>query len=70
MTRKPVSSSNLRSVGYDIETQVLEIEFHSGSIYQYFTVPESVYINLLKAASLGRFFHYNIKYIYRYRRVV
>ena len=37
MYRIPVSSSNLASVGY--EGGILEIEFKSGSVYQYSGVP-------------------------------
>ena len=40
MNRKPVRSSNISSIGYDSESKTLEIEFHSGGVYQYFNVPE------------------------------
>jgi hypothetical protein len=42
MLRTPVSSSALRSVGYDPQTQTLEIEFNSAEVYQYFNVPLGV----------------------------
>lgn len=69
MERTPVSSSDLRSVGYDPRSQTLEIEFNSGGIYQYFDVPESVYRGLMGASSHGQYFHRNIKDSYRYSRV-
>ncbi len=69
MQRQPVSSSDLRSIGYDAETQVLEIEFHSGGIYQYSRVPESTWQRLLGAPSKGRYFHASIKDRYPYRRI-
>jgi len=53
MQRTPVSSSNLRSVGYDPATQTLEIEFMNGHIYQYSGVLKSVYDALLAAESHG-----------------
>jgi len=65
----PVSSSNLRSVGYDPKTRVLEIEFHSGGIYQYSGVPESEYNALMNATSKGSYFAHNIKNNYSTRRV-
>ena len=37
----PVSSSNLESVGYDVETKTLRIKFHNG-LYEYYNVPESI----------------------------
>lgn len=69
MNRAPVSSSNLRSVGYDEATQTLEIEFHSGGVYQYDSVPRSVYKALMNAPSHGKYFHAHIKGVYPYKRI-
>ncbi len=69
MQREPVTSSNLRSVGYDPQTSTLEIEFHHGGVYHYFAVPESRYAELLAAASKGSYFNDHIKDQYRYRKV-
>lgn len=69
MLRQPVSSSNLLSVGYDSSSSILEIAFHSGGVYQYYNVPQSIYIALLNAPSKGKYFHHYIKKIYRYRKV-
>lgn len=62
MNREYVDSSNIRSIGYDRGT--LEIEFHSGGIYQYSNVPETVYASLITADSHGRYFNAHIKNIY------
>jgi hypothetical protein len=70
MERKRVSSSNLKSVGYDISKKILEIEFLSGGVYQYFAVPSGIYTNLMNAASKGRFFHRNIKNVFAYQRII
>ena len=40
MIRDPVSSSNIASIGYDSDSETLEIEFTNGSIYQYFNLPD------------------------------
>lgn len=69
MERTAVSSTNILSIGYDGESQTLEIEFNNGSIYQYFDVPLIIYEDLMHAASKGQFFAMNIKGIYRYSRV-
>ena len=69
MNRKSVSSSNIRSIGYDSSSQTLEIEFHNGGVYQYFNVPESVYKALMSASSHGSFFHHNIKNQYQWTKV-
>ena len=69
MKRRPVTSSNLESVGYDDAAQTLEVEFKVGSIYQYFGVPSAVYSALLGAESGGSYFSRNIKNNYRYVRL-
>lgn len=69
MNRTPVTSSNVVSVGYDPSTMTLEIEFKGESVYQYFDVPESVYLELMRASSIGQFMHANIKDNYRFVRV-
>jgi hypothetical protein len=69
MQRTPVSSNNLRSVGYDLETQTLEISFKSGGIYQYYYVPENIYQSLMTAVSKGKYFAAYIKNKYRHRRI-
>ena len=69
MQRTPVSSSNIRSIGYDAPTSILEVEFDSGDVYQYFNVPEHVYRNFLVASSHGQFLNDYIRYSYRYQRV-
>lgn len=69
MIRQPVQSSNLRTVGYDKETKVLEIEFIKGAVYRYFDVPEPVYLGLMDAASKGTYFHEHIRGRYGYKRV-
>lgn len=61
MNRQYVDSSDLRSVGYDRSTSILEIEFNSGGLYQYSGVPESEYTNLMRAPSKGKYFHAYIK---------
>lgn len=61
MNRIPVSSSNLRSVGYDPITQTLEVEFLNGGLYRYSGVPASVYSGLMSAASHGSYFDTHVK---------
>lgn len=69
MQRQKVNSSDLSSVGYDVENNVLEIQFSGGDIYQYIGVPKSVYDGLLNAGSKGRYFHMNVNKHYAYRKV-
>ena len=69
MDRIAVESSNLKSAGYDPESQVLEVEFSSGSVYQYTDVPASVYRELLDADSKGSYFNAHIRVAYSFTRV-
>lgn len=69
MERMFVSSSNLYSVGYDSRAGVLEIEFRSGGLYQYFNVPFHIYEALMRANSHGEYFSAYIKNRYRWRRI-
>lgn len=69
MKRRPVNSSNLASVGYDPTSQILEIEFNTGTIYQYFDVPQSEHIALLGASSHGSYFYHHIRDSYRYQQI-
>lgn len=61
MKRRPVSSSCLRSVGYDLADRTLEVEFVDGRVYRYFSVPKSRYAGLMDAPSHGRYFLEHIK---------
>ncbi len=59
MKRQNVTSSDIRSIGY--ENGILEIEFNSGGIYQYTGVPLETYKRLMSASSHGTYFHAHIK---------
>jgi hypothetical protein len=69
MHREPVRSSNVSSVGYDEHSQVLEVEFHTGAVYQYLGVPSSEFVALMRASSIGGYLNAHIKRRYRYRRI-
>jgi hypothetical protein len=69
MDRRPVRSSNIHSVGYDLASRTLEVEFHSGGLYRYSGVPEIIYQGFMRAASKGSYFHDHIKDRYPNRQV-
>ena len=60
MDRRRVASSSIRSIGYDAETKILEIEFRRGGTYRYHDVPELVYRRLMASPSKGAFFNSSI----------
>ncbi len=69
MERQSVTSSNIASIGYDNESETLEIEFLNGTLYQYFDIPEHIYEELISADSHGKYLAQNIKGNYRYSKV-
>jgi hypothetical protein len=69
MERSPVTSSSLRSVGYDPLTETLEIELQSGAVYQYSAVPQAVFTQLMSASSIGSYFHAHIRDTYNWVRM-
>jgi hypothetical protein len=66
MERKLVSSSRIRSVGW--ENNVLEVEFKDGAIYHYYDVSQSEYINFMNSPSLGSALS-RLDKIHKYKRI-
>lgn len=70
MTRAPVVSSDIASVGYDPVTLDLTVEFVRGNrVFVYRDVPRGVYHGLLVAPSVGGYFAKFIKDRYAYTEV-
>jgi len=69
MHRNPVTSSNIKSVGYDEVGKILEVEFQDGGVYQYKDVEPVVHQELVGAESVGKYFHQKIKKVYEFSRV-
>lgn len=65
----PVSSSNVDSVGYNEEQQILYVRFLNGSLYIYKGVNTYEYDGLLNAPSVGSYLHRNIRNAYPYERI-
>lgn len=70
MKRQSVESSNLSSIGYDAENEILEVEFNHGGVYQYFDVPLNVYKELINADSHGKYFAANIRNEYEFKKIL
>jgi hypothetical protein len=62
LEKQPVKSRILRSVGYNDSTKILEIEFHTGLVYQYSGVPPKVYADLMHSGSeIGKYFSEKVR---------
>jgi hypothetical protein len=68
--RLSVKSRILRSVGYNDSTKVLEIEFHTGLVYQYSGVPPKVYADLMHSGEIGKYFSEKVRPKFQTKQVV
>ena len=64
-----VESTTLVTVSYDDVQGLLQLEFCSRAIYQYFSVPAEVHQSLLEASSKGRYFNQAIRGRFPYRLI-
>jgi hypothetical protein len=69
LIRERVSSSGIRSIGYDPDNRILEVELRHGGIYQYFQVPAEVHRSFVDAPSIGGYYTRFIKPTYEFRKV-
>jgi hypothetical protein len=69
MDRKKVSSSSIRSVGYDERNRVLEVEFNDGRVNQYSGVSAEVHRRLISAPSIVSYFRDNVEESFPAKRV-
>jgi KTSC domain len=60
MTRQLITSTGLKSIGYDAVAHVLEVELQSGPVSRYFDVPVPVYEALMSAPSKTQYFNDNV----------
>jgi hypothetical protein len=69
MERKRVNSSKVRSVGYDENSQTLEVELSNGQVFQYVKVYPEVYRRFMAAPNPTSFYDDKIAEDYTGRRV-
>ena len=51
MQRYPVNSSRIANIGW--ESNIMEVQFHNGTIYQYYDVSKSEFDRFMQSPSLG-----------------
>lgn len=64
-----MNSKSVRSVGYDLASRTLELQYVNGSVYQYLDVPQPTYAGLLAAPSIGNYVNTKIKPYYEFREI-
>ncbi|NEQ98127.1 MAG: KTSC domain-containing protein [Cyanothece sp. SIO2G6] len=67
--RQPVKSTMARSLGYDRDRALLQVEFQSGAVYQYEGVDEDTWDAFRTSDSTGAFFNQAIKGNYHFQQV-
>lgn len=67
--KQVLGSSQIKSWGYNRETQVLVIEFQKGGLYKYTDVPTNVIQDFQDADSLGGFLNIFIKGKYSFEKL-
>lgn len=70
MKRNPVESTAIKSIGYNEDKSLLEIEIlETGRVYQYKNVPVEEYLDFMNAPSLGEYYNRVIKQNYEYKEM-
>jgi len=64
-----VSSSNIQAIGYDIQNEIVHVQFLNGAEYIYKGVPQFEFDGLLNAPSIGSYLNRNYKNFYPYERI-
>lgn len=69
MQLKPVTSSNIKAVGYDPSSKALHVQFKSGQTHRYDDVSPEKHAALMAADSVGSHFHQHIRNSHKSARV-
>jgi hypothetical protein len=60
MQRFPIPSTEFTKVGYQEDSETLEIQFVKGGVYQFFNVPPAVFNEFMSAPSKEGYYHSKI----------
>jgi len=60
MHRFPIPSKEITQVGYQEDSETLEIQFVKGGVYQFFNVPSTVFDEFMSAPSKEGYYHSKI----------
>jgi hypothetical protein len=60
MNRFPIPSAEITQVGYQEDSETLEIQFVKGGVYQFFNVPSTVFNEFMSSPSKEGYYHSKI----------
>lgn len=69
MEKTNIDTRLIKSMGYDKEKKIMEVEFTSDMIHQYRNFPEDLYNEMIKNKNIDKFFKINIVNRYHYNRL-
>lgn len=69
MINQMVLSREIEWIGYERKNSMLQVEFITGPVYQYYDVPETIYQDFLNASSYGGYFENQIKGRFNFRKI-
>ena len=69
MILKPIQSSNITHAGYDPESETARVVFKNGGAFDYSGVSQETFSDMVKAKSVGKFFHSNIRAKHNFKKV-
>ena len=70
MVLQAVNSKTISKVGYDPQTLIMIIEFHTGSMYEFSGVDQDIYQQFINSPSLGTFFSKNLRKKFQYKKIM
>jgi KTSC domain len=70
MNRTAVTANGIAQVGYDDGSEILEIEFSSGKVFQFFNVPQKMFNQLMTASQKEIYYEREIYDRFPYQRIV
>lgn len=64
-----IKSSQINSINYNEETEILEVKFKKGYSYEYYRVPKEAVGKLIDAESIGQHFNIYVAKCYEYKKL-
>jgi KTSC domain-containing protein len=69
MNRTGVTANGIAQVGYEDGSEILEIEFSSGKVFQFFNVPQKMFNQLMSTSHKEIYYEREILERFPYKRI-
>lgn len=69
MNRTGVTANGIAQVGYEQGSEILEIEFTSGKVFQFYNVPEKMFDQFMNTTQKESYYEINIYERFPYKRI-